>query len=818
MFKPIKNFIHKGVNPKISKKDVGVEYSTIKSSYFEDYSFILDGYNPNDLFIKKNLDIVDKIRKDEQYKAAMGTKKHAILAKGWDIHPASEDKLHKEQADFVKTNFTNWMVGSFNNNLLDLLTFLDYGFVVAEQNYEFIDNSIILKNIKIRAPHSFKIMPDEFGNLTDESLIQQTDEGDIALPIDKMVLYSYRKEFDNWFGKPDTIDIYRSWFIKDILIKMQSIYLEKYGTPSIIVKYEGKKLSERNKLMKMFQKFRSASVGVIPKDVEYEIIEAVNGGGLAFKQAIQYHDNAISKGILMPNEMGFNQSDSGSNAKSRTQFDVFLWTVQSIRDTFEEAVVNEQIIRPLINYNWGEQDEYPKFKFNPVTEKDKVSLFDIWVKALDAGAVLATEEDEEFIRKTVEFPERTEKSTLLVKPLTPQEEANNKMKEDSLKQKAIDDKEAKENEDKNPNNDVDKEDKNDKQDFQLTHVHKLPDGGLTGKAVVADGGHYHALKDGKTSVSSDNANHTHKLPDGKKTSVPVSIVKFQANNDFPVTAGMERIDFNKIENIIDTAEDKLFNDVDDIVEKISIEAIDRIDNKNIISKKRFDEIDKFQLKHVGELKLAYKKGFRKMYVEGVNSFKDELPKVELRRDNELMPDEFKVWLNSQAFMEAGKMADAYKTMVKQTLLISLENGWSGKKTFEQLEQQFARIKVAGATAKPVFTEGRLKTIVRTNLSTSFNKGRYLQSLELSEESNLPIYRLFSEVLSGHDTDSHPWSKKIHGKYVKQGTELSQRLQYPMHFNERGIDTVAIGGVDEIPQDQILTSMPDLSSFSGMLIS
>jgi len=32
----------------------------------------------------------------------------------------------------------------------------------------------------------------------------------------------------------------------------------------------------------------------------------------------------------------------GSNAKAMTQFDVFMWTIESIRRNIEEAIVNEQ--------------------------------------------------------------------------------------------------------------------------------------------------------------------------------------------------------------------------------------------------------------------------------------------------------------------------------------------------------------------------------------------------------------------------------------------------------------------------------------------
>jgi phage gp29-like protein len=405
------NFIR---NLKIAKKsDLVKETSSIRSSYYSEYQDILNGYNPNSLVTKKGLEVFDDMMLDEQVKSALQTKIYAVLAAGWDVHsPAPKYDKHTE---FIKNSFNEWLEGSFSDVMIELLTFLKYGYVVAEQNYEYEGNSVYLKNIKVRAPHTFEFHPDEYGNLPKDTGLRQHQNpgGLVPLPIDKFITYSYRMEFSNYYGKSDLLEAYRDWFLKDQMVKMEAIYLEKYASPPIVGKHENMNPLEIQKLMTVLKTMRSSGAIVVPKTVEFEFLNAVANGGNAFRKSIEAKDNAISKAILMPTELGYNKVDNGSNAKAQTQFEVFLWSVENIRKAVEEAIINEQIIKPLIYYNFGEQEKYPYFKFNPLKEKDKMALFSTWIEVLKIKAALPTREDEDYIRKTLEMPERTETSELL---------------------------------------------------------------------------------------------------------------------------------------------------------------------------------------------------------------------------------------------------------------------------------------------------------------------------------------------------------------------------------------------------------------------
>lgn len=737
----------------LSEAELNEEYSSIKSSFYPEYITMMNGYNPDILVGKKSLSVFDDMMRDEQVKAALLTKIHAILSSSFEFHSPS-DKFQK-QTDFVRKNLVDDMEGSFNDNLFEMIqSFLQYGVLIAELNYVYKDGAVLLKNIKPRAPHTFKIYDDEFGDIAVDGLRQYQTAGLVPMPLEKFVVYSYRKKFSNFWGSSDLVECYRPWFIKDNLTKMEAIYLEKHAIPSLIAKYENMAAPQRKKLMSVLQSMRSASTVLIPKGVEVEFQNVISNGGMHFRNAINYQNESISKAILMPNQLGFNKTELGSNAKAMTQFDVFMWTIESIRNNIEESIVNEQIIKRLVYYNFGEQEDYPQFKFNPLKEKDKMTLYAQWKDLVANKIVLPTKEDEDFIRKSLEMPERTEESELLEVPADEPVDPN-----------AVD-----------PN------------DPENSDVPQKPDPEKV---------------DNQEDVKKKNK-------------------KFE-NDDFPITQNMERTDFGKINNILTTHESQLLKDVEIVLQKICTEITDRIEKKKIISDKKFHEIDKLQLKYVGDLRLAFQNIFKAIYKEGKDSWKSEnKSKKQMQGNNEILPDEYLAWLKSKAYMEAGKLADAYKTYIKQQMIIGLENGYPENKIVSNIDQGFSLEDIPGSSGKPVYTMGQLGTIVRMNISASFNKARYLQALDLSDSSETPVYGLYSEVMEGHDYKngkliSHPFSGFIHGKYVLMGTELAQRLQYPLHFNDRGVLITVDSGYADIPEDKILTQMPDLSKYSGLTI-
>lgn len=371
-------------------------------------------YNPDDLVGRKGLAIYDQVRKDEQVKAALTTVNYAVLASGYTIEPpdleAEEDPMAEEVTKFEEWNFAE-MEGHFDSKLLNLMEARIFGFSWAEIVYFPIDygdfnGNIGIRDIKFRRPNDVSFDVDEHGDMAEDGIIQANKR----LPVEKFVLYSYAKTYDNPFGESELRSVYRSYWQKDIFQRFMAVALERYGEPIWVFTHQGRLTTgQRADLERFLKNLQSKSGIIIPSFITADPKTPPPRTAEAFVPAINFEDGQIRMGLLMPGLMGMSAEQTvGSLARSRTEFDVFLWIVQRNRNDIE-TVVNEQVIKRHVDLNYEVTGgKYPKFKFNAITEEFKHTIFGMWKEAVSSKALTKTREDENKARDLIGFPELPE--------------------------------------------------------------------------------------------------------------------------------------------------------------------------------------------------------------------------------------------------------------------------------------------------------------------------------------------------------------------------------------------------------------------------
>lgn len=406
------------------KKDVQVDFREISLTGSQIYHGMgTVDYNPDSLVGKKGLEIYSKMREDDQVKAVLTMKKYARMMTSWEIQPASQDAIDVELAEFVKTNFDN-IAGTFEDCLLNILTALDYGFSVTEKLWYRIEKGkfagkIGLKGLKTREPFYYGFESDVFGNLKPDGLLylgptpidlKNQVENQIAskgqfgyrLPIDKFIVYSYNKEFSNWYGRSDLRSAYRSWWSKEILIRFMNIYMERFGMPTHVATVpKSYSKDDRTAVKSVIDKVQAKYGIVVPEDVVISLLQTATGGGEAYRSAIEMHNKFISRSILVPDLMGYNEIGAGAYALGKKHFDVFLWILQKLGRDVEETIVGEQIIKQLVDYNYSNVENYPKFKFESITAEGTQTRASIVQMGVAGGFI---NPEEEWIREYLAIP------------------------------------------------------------------------------------------------------------------------------------------------------------------------------------------------------------------------------------------------------------------------------------------------------------------------------------------------------------------------------------------------------------------------------
>jgi phage gp29-like protein len=385
-------------------------------------------FNPDTLVTRKGMRIYDRMLLDDQIKAIQSMKKNAVLQPGWEIVPASDDPLDREIAENVEWNF-HIMQGTLDDRLREIMSSNDYGFSVSELVWHVIDHGtfegkIGLKDIKSRRPHSWLFHIDEHGNLLgmkQHFLINQTQE---QLPPDKFIIDVNDKKFGNMYGESELRAAYRSFWAKENLMLWWNIYGERHAIPLAMGKYgldnQITSPDHQEELKKIINVIQSKMSTLLPPGTDIEFKDVAKGGERFFVASISFHDMAMAKALLMPQLLGMStQTRQGSFAQAKTQFSLFLLTLEKMQKQLEETVMLEQVIKRLVDFNYV-VDEYPKFQFLPTTKEDKLETAKTWVEALRGQAVVSGIDDENKVRELLDFDEREETEEEKERRLNPQ--------------------------------------------------------------------------------------------------------------------------------------------------------------------------------------------------------------------------------------------------------------------------------------------------------------------------------------------------------------------------------------------------------------
>jgi phage gp29-like protein len=359
-----------------------------------------------------------KMQHDPQIKACLSTKKFAVLSRGWEIHPASEAAEDVAVADFVRTCL-NEMRGSVLDVLYDSMDALALGVAIQELNWCLRDDGMIgLASIKAKDPANFLFETDPFLNILSirglpaltsplKGMLAGGGVGGLAegeLPKDKFVIYPYQPSYANPMGSSDLRSAFQSWFVKQQLLRWWAKYLEKFGMPTVVGGYDAKAgygVKQQREFLSLLGAVHNESALVRPSDMTVELLEAQRVAETGFIEAIAYHDRSMAKSLL-GQSLTSDSSDRGATyALGAVQANVLSFYLQKLQRDLEDVVMNEQVIKRLVGYNYPPGTSMPSFHLGRVDD-DRLAATAALIQGLITGTVIAP--DEPWIRSYLGLP------------------------------------------------------------------------------------------------------------------------------------------------------------------------------------------------------------------------------------------------------------------------------------------------------------------------------------------------------------------------------------------------------------------------------
>ena len=350
---------------------------------------------------KKRYDVYRKMRADPQVSAVLSVIMLPIQSSTWQIVSRNEDGQKGEDiAEFIRGNLFSMHDSLWDDVLRQALLMLAYGYSLFEIVYELEQGTRLLRWRKFAPRHWNTITEwnvDENGDLI--SIVQQTShistkKGEIVIPEEKLLRFTYRQEAGNFEGRPLLRDAYKPWWYKDLLYRLQGIGAERMGIGFPWIKIPRDLFPDEMPTARDF--LRSVRVNqegglVTPDDYEFTFLP---GQPFQYEAAIDHHNRMIAlTGLAQFLTLGADRM--GSYALSKTQGQFFLLALNAMCN-YVSNVMERVAFRRLVDLNWGPDAPVPDLKFEMI--KLDVTEISNALAALVNGSLLLPSKD---VRQTI---------------------------------------------------------------------------------------------------------------------------------------------------------------------------------------------------------------------------------------------------------------------------------------------------------------------------------------------------------------------------------------------------------------------------------
>lgn len=315
-----------------------------------------------------DLTVYKQVLSDPKCYSSFAERRSAVTSAEWDVEPASDRRIDKRAAEYVKQQLRH--VGL--DRITDLMLYsVWYGYGVAEWIYEIRDGLIGLAACKVRDRRRFRFAPDGSLRLLTRSRMADGIELD---PSRFWVLSVGADHDDEPYGTG-----LGHWCYWPTLFKRQGLsrwltFLDRFAQPVAMGTYDPKidddSGTQRQRLLAALRAIRTDSGVALPEGMAITLLEASRSGTPDYETLHRVMCDVQAQVIV-------GQTMTSSDGSSRAQAEVHL----SVRDDIVKAdadlgceSLNRTLVTWLTRWNFAGA-EPPRLyrKLDPPSDLDKQS-------------------------------------------------------------------------------------------------------------------------------------------------------------------------------------------------------------------------------------------------------------------------------------------------------------------------------------------------------------------------------------------------------------------------------------------------------------
>jgi hypothetical protein len=354
----------------------------------------------------------------------------------WMVKPASDSTKDKEIAEFVESCMHD-MSSSWYNTILDILSFLDFGWSFHEivykrrmgrnkdgsKNSKYNDGKIGWRKLPIRAQETLDMWEiDPNGGIQGMYQIAPPDYTRHFIPIEKALHFTTQRHKGNPEGRSLYRNAYKSWYYKKNIQELEGIGVERDLAGLPIIKVPPELLSKNAtqdqqsylaSLKKLVMRVRrNESEGIVfPNDVDregrstgykFELLQSTSRRQFSTGEIITRYNKEIAMSV-MASFLLMGLEGTGTYNLSKTISELFLVAISTYLDQISE-VFNTHAIPRLIDLNgFTGFTEYPELKAGEIKSNIE-PLTDLITAVRGTGIDFSDVETQNHIRQMAGLP------------------------------------------------------------------------------------------------------------------------------------------------------------------------------------------------------------------------------------------------------------------------------------------------------------------------------------------------------------------------------------------------------------------------------
>jgi phage gp29-like protein len=312
--------------------------------------------------------------KDAHLTAILQTRKMAVLGKDYEVMPFSETPEDKEIA--AQVGEIVYDIPSLDEALLDLLDAVAKGFALSEILWEVTNSQARVSELRW-IPQKKVVFGEDW---KPRLMTSEANWEGVTPPLWKVIYHRYkaRSGYANRAGVLRVVGW--MYLLKNFALKDWAAFNEVFGMPLRLGKYDAMASpADRDALVTAIRNLGSDAAGVISKSTEIEFVEAASrsGGVNPYQLMADFCNREMSKAVLGQTLSTDTAGSTGTYAAARVQAQVRRDLVDADAQALA-TTLREQLLRPLVGFNFGWDKPVPWFRFRFEEEEDLKTLSEVF--------------------------------------------------------------------------------------------------------------------------------------------------------------------------------------------------------------------------------------------------------------------------------------------------------------------------------------------------------------------------------------------------------------------------------------------------------